>query len=190
MPQSNMLITHYGLFWSERSVFWGWQKNPGQILGRIPVKKTGRGASNKDERIVENFRDYVGIYCLYGDGGLIYVGQTGLTKSTTRTLFMRLNEHRRDHLSGRWDKFSWFGCERSRLEERREITRLDALAQLEAILIAATDPRFNKQSGKFGEAAQVFQVTHSQADGSIADKLKKMEMALQEIKETVTPTKK
>ena len=32
--QRDNMITHYGLFWSETSVFWGRQKNPGQLWGR------------------------------------------------------------------------------------------------------------------------------------------------------------
>lgn len=181
MQGNTKMITHYGLFWSERSVFWGWQKNPGQLLGRPGVKK---------KTPEEDFRKYAGVYCLYGDSGLIYVGQAGLRRAKKRTLFDRLKDHRSDHLSGRWDKFSWFGCKPPSLEERGEITRLDALAQLEAILIAATDPRFNKQSGTFKEADQVFQVPHDDADGSVADKLKRMEIALSEIKATVNQTRK
>ena len=96
-------------------------------------------------------------------------------------------------MSGRWDKFSWFGCEKEGLEERK-ISHLDALAQLEAILISITNPRFNKQSGTFTNARQVFQVPHDEADGDIADKLKKMEARMEkmlnEIKQTVSPTKK
>ena len=78
--------------------------------------------------------------------------------------------------------------------EEREISHLDALAQLEAILISITNPRFNKQSGTFANARQVFQVPHPHADGGIADKLKnmeeRMEKMLKEIKEVVSPTKK
>ena len=97
-------------------------------------------------------------------------------------------------MSGRWDKFSWFGCERlGEREEGPKITHLDALAQLEAILIAITNPHFNKQSGTFAKAVQVFQSAHDEADGDIADKLRKMEdrmeKMLAEIKDTVSPPK-
>ena len=133
-------------------------------------------------------RNYVGIYCLYGGGELIYVGKAGL--GTKSTLFKRLKDHRTDYMSGRWNKFSWFGCLRSELEKREKITHLDSLAQLEAILIAITNPRFNKASGAFKQADQVFQVPHDESDGDIADKLRRMEEVLNEIKETVNPLKK
>lgn len=190
--QNKNMITHYGLFWSEESVFWGRQKNPGELKGRVSPTTGRRGASTKEERKEheENFRDYVGIYCLYGGGQLLYVGEAGL--GTKSTLFKRLMQHRKGPMSGRWDKFSWFGCLKG-LEER-EISHLDALAQLEAILISITNPRFNKQSGTFANARQVFQVPHDEADGDLADKLKKMEARMEkiltEIKETVNPTKK
>ena len=191
--QDKNMITHYGLFWSEGSVFWGRQRNPGQLLGRIKPDLDRRGASTKEERENErDFRDFVGIYCLYGGGELLYVGEAGL--GTKSTLFKRLKDHRKGPMSGRWDKFSWFGCQR--LEEREEspkITHVDALAQLEAILISITNPRFNKQSGTFAKAVQVFQATHDEADGDIADKLKKMEermeKMLKEIKETLSSGK-
>ena len=192
--QDNNMITHYGLFWSERSVFWGRQKKSGKLLGRIKPDLDRRGASTKEQREKEqDYRKYVGIYCLYEGGELLYVGQAGLKSQST--LFKRLKDHRAGPMSGRWDKFSWFGCKS--LEEREEgprITHTAALAQLEAILISITNPRFNKQSGTFANAVQVFQDPHDEADGDIAHKLKKMEermeKMLNEIKETVSPTKK
>jgi len=188
------MITHYGLFWSEESVFWGRPKNKGELKGRVSPKTGRRGASTKEERKehVKDFRDYVGIYCLYIGGELLYVGEAGL--GTSSTLFKRLKQHRKGPMSGRWDKFSWFGCDKEEGLEERRISHLDALAQLEAILISITNPRFNKQSGTFANARQVFQAPHDEADGDIADKLKKMEARmgkmLKEIKEKVSETKK
>ena len=188
---NKLLITHYGLFWSARSVFWGRQKKSGQLLGRTKPKLGRRGASTKAERENEqdDFRDYAGIYCLYGGGELIYVGEAGLGTKTT-ALFNRLKKHREGPMSGLWDKFSWFGCNHSDLEEGERITHLDSLRQLEAILIEVTNPRFNRQSGKFGSAREVFQVSHDEADGDIADKLARMEETLKEIRVTVGPTRK
>ncbi len=192
--QDSNMITHYGLFWSERSVFWGRQRNRGELLGRSKPKTGRRGASTKEQREEKqrDYRNFVGIYSLYGGGDLLYVGEAGLgTKKTT--LFSRLNSHRKGPMSGRWDKFSWFGCERLD-EEGPRITHKTALAQLEAILISITNPRFNKQSGTFAKADQVYQVAHPEADGDMADKLRKMEermeKMLNEIKETVNPTNK
>lgn len=169
------MITHYGLFWSERDVFWGGHRNnPGQLRGRVKTQLDRRGAPTKEERDnAENFRDYVGVYCLYGGGDLLYIGETGLgTQEGTQetTLFNRLKTHREGPLSDRWDKFSWFGRKKCEGETKTE----DALRQLEAISIAIINPGFNKQYGNFGNAVQVFQVPHPDAEGDIETKLARM----------------
>ena len=170
------MITHYGLFWSERDVFWGRQNNTGLLLGRMKTQLGRRGAPTKAERKnARDFRDYVGIYCLYGDGELLYIGEAGL--GTQETLFDRLKRHRKGPLSGRWDKFSWFGRERY---EKKDKTKIDvALRQLEAVSIAIINPRFNRQSGTFGKAKQVFQVPHDDAEGDVETKLARIENFLQ-----------
>ena len=145
------MITHYGLFWSERDVFWGWPKNSGMLLGRARAALGRAGAPSKRERAdASDFRDYVGLYCLYGSGELLYVGEAGL--GTKRTLFGRLKEHRKGSMSGRWDSFSWFGREECSGKTKVE----DALRQLEAISIAIVNPGFNKQSGAFAGATKCF----------------------------------
>lgn len=163
------MITHYGLFWSERDVFWGHPNNQGQLLGRVRTPLGRRGTPTKTERSgAEDFRSYVGIYCLYGDGELLYIGEAGL--GTQNTLFGRLKSHRRGSMSGRWDSFSWFGRELCKGKTNVEI----ALGQLEAIAIAIVNPGFNKQSGTFKRATQVFQVPHESAEGDIETKLARL----------------
>ena len=77
------MISHYGLFWSERDVFWGWN---GQLLGREKLLLDRRGAPTREEtKKAVDYRNYVGVYCLYGDGKLLYIGEAGL--ATNRTLF-------------------------------------------------------------------------------------------------------
>ena len=160
------MITHYGLFWSERDVFWGRQKNPGVLLGREKKPLGRRGAPTTVERNnAKNYRNYVGLYCLYGEGVLLYVGEAGLT--TQRSLFTRLKTHRTGTLAGRWDHFSWFGRESS----GGKCDIKEALAQLEAATIAIINPGFNRQAGTFGDAVQVFQVPHEDAEGDIETKL-------------------
>ena len=46
------MITHYGLFRSERDVFWGRRKNKGQLLGRTktPLGHTGAPKKMKKRR--------------------------------------------------------------------------------------------------------------------------------------------
>ena len=66
------MITHFGLFWSERDVFWGKPNNPGMLLGRKKVPLGRRGAPTKRERQnAKDYREFVGVYCLYGDGELV-----------------------------------------------------------------------------------------------------------------------
>jgi hypothetical protein len=163
------VITHYGLFWSERDVFWGRQRNPGQLRGREKRPLGRRGAPTKEERkSVKDYRGFVGVYCLYGDGELLYVGEAGLV--TQRTLFDRLKDHRKGALAGRWDRFSWFGREAA----GGQCDVREALSQLEAVAIAIINPGFNRQAGTFGSAVQVFQVPHDEAEGDLETKLSRI----------------
>lgn len=172
------MITHYGLFWSERDVFWGRRKNRGKLLGRNrPLGQAG--APTKKERAgAIDYRDFVGLYCLYGGGELLYVGEAGL--GTKRTLFNRLKEHRKGSMSGRWNSFSWFG--RDVCSGQTKV--VDALKQLEAISIAIVNPGFNKQSGTFAGATQVFQVPHESAEGDMETKLARLAAKIDKIKGT------
>lgn len=166
------MITHYGLFWSERDVHWaGARGNPGQLLGRERKPLGRRGAPTIAERkTVKNYNSYVGIYCLYGSGDLLYIGEAGL--GTKSSLFGRLKEHRKGPMSGRWDSFSWFG--REGIGKDTSASALTAMQQLEAVTIAIINPGFNRQSGTFSGATQVFQVPHSDAEGDIETKLERL----------------
>ena len=70
-------------------------------------------------------------------------------------------------MAGRWDRFSWFG--RVNCEGRCDVKV--ALGQLEASVIAIINPGFNKQSGTFSNAAQVYQIPHEDAEGDMETKL-------------------
>jgi len=154
------MITHYGLFWSERDVFWGRRKNPGELRGR--ESQESMKSAGKD------FRAYIGLYCLYGDNQLLYIGEAGL--GTKSNLFSRLKQHRRGMMAGRWDHFSWFG----RKDCKGETSTKDSLQQLEAITIAVINPGFNRQSGTFAKAKQVFQISHPESEGDLETKLSRI----------------
>lgn len=127
------------------------------------------GAPTKKERNgAIDFRSFIGLYCLYGGGNLIYVGETGLT--TKGTIFQRLKQHRTGSMSGRWDRFSWFG----RMSNKGSCQNEEAIALLEAIVIAIVNPGYNKQSGSFKGATQVFQMPHEKAEGDIETKLNRI----------------
>ena len=172
------MITHYGLFWSERDVFWGRPGKLGQLLGREEQQREQRGAPSKTEReeSQKDFREYVGLYCLYGDNKLLYIGETGL--GTDSNLFGRLKQHRKGMMAGRWDRFSWFGRETCTGQASIE----NALKQLEAVTIAIINPGFNKQAGAFG-ATQVFQIPHEKSEGDLETKLSRIAKQIDELRE-------
>lgn len=139
------LIKSIGLYWDTEDVHWGRGRQAGSLLG-VP----------DDHRSSEpiDFRQQVGIYVLYADFKLVYVGQAGAKKSK---LFARLKKHRRDHLANRWNRFSWFGVRRAKANgdlsatNRAEHPQLgQILNHLEAILIETAEPHLNSQSGRFG----------------------------------------
>lgn len=146
------IICCYGLHWRADRVSWGYQNNPGALLG----------AASKSSRARQvDFRDQRGIYALYADYELVYIGQTG---AGDQRLFSRLKSHRTDHLSERWNRFSWFGtqgvtqsnelqADRANLHDSVDI----ALNILEAVAIAIAEPRLNLQRGRWGDATQYFQ---------------------------------
>jgi len=84
------IINAYGIYWNRYKVFW--KTNP-DLLGIQQV-----GAKEV------NFKDQRGIYLLYDGREVIYAGQ-----AIEQTLGERLKQHLTDRLSGRWDRFSWFG---------------------------------------------------------------------------------
>ena len=150
------MIWNYGLHWREDCVWWGGPGGAGCLYGA-----TNRNAPKEN---AVDFREQVGIYALYANYDLIYVGQAG---TGTNRLFSRLNAHRSDHLSERWDRFSWFGArpvtEKYELGNHNTIREYTAFSNndpqglmasalniLEAVLIAVSEPGLNLQRGKFG----------------------------------------
>ena len=134
------IIQNYGLFWREDRV--NWKGNPVSLDGV---------ADKKADPV--NFREQRGIYALYANYKLVYVGQT------KGALFTRLRQHRLvDDCQGRWDMFSWFGT--------RYVTGANKLADhsdknvpqqptarvfdvLEGLVIAISEPQLNSQGAKW-----------------------------------------
>lgn len=146
------MILSFGLHWHLDRVNWG---KPG-VLGEL----LGAASRSRNARAVD-FRDQRGIYVLYAGYELVYIGQTG---SSDDRLFKRLKYHKTDHLSERWDRFSWFGTQwvtkagtlsaDSAGVSENIITTLNIL---EAVSIAIAEPRLNLSRGKWGEATQYYQ---------------------------------
>ena len=148
------MIQSYGLHWTIDRVDWGRPGvgNSGTLLGAATRSKKAKPV---------DFRKQRGIYALYADYELVYVGQTGASHDR---LFKRLKQHRNDHLSERWNRFSWFGTQwvtkSNRLSEDTAAvsqTVEAALNILEAVSIAISEPKLNLQRGRWGEAKKYFQ---------------------------------
>lgn len=146
------MISSYGLHWHIDRVQWGKQNSAGSLMG---------AASRSSKARPVDFRLQRGIYALYAGYDLVYVGQTG---AGADRLFKRLKDHRRDHLSERWDRFSWFGTQWVTkagvlsVDTARQTSKTEvSLNILEAVSIALAEPRLNLQRGKWGEATKYFQ---------------------------------
>jgi hypothetical protein len=84
---------------------------------------------------------------LYDHHAAIYVG-----RSIDRSLGQRIYEHTLDRVSGRWNRFSWFGLygvtDNGRLNESKITpTFATLITALEAILIETLEPPQNRRRG-------------------------------------------
>src|ERR1700759_937602 len=140
-----MLIRNYGLFWKRKDVFWGRQGVSGHLKGYLVHAAP----------IIVDFHDQQGVYCLYDDNfSLIYIGQAGANDQ--QRIFGRLKQHRNDALADRWTKFSWFGIrwvtrttnELAAEAQGAHTTAGEVLNHIEAILISAAEPPYNRQGGR------------------------------------------
>jgi len=159
------MIRSFGLHWRIDRVFWGRPKVAGALLGAASRSKNARPV---------DFRQQRGIYALYANYELVYIGQTG---AGSDRLFKRLKFHRTDHLSERWNRFSWFGTQW--VTQANELSKDTAgvgqksveaaMNMLEAVSIALGEPRLNLQRGKWGDATQYYQYTDDRCNGQDQD---------------------
>lgn len=161
-----MLIHNYGLFWRVENIFWGRGNNPGRLLGVLSTNLT-------DDEV--DFREQSGVYILYANYNVVYVGQAG---NGNQKLFDRLKQHTRDHLAGRWEQFSWFGTrwvkqngELSAEAEGAHSTRGEVLNHIEAILIHTSEPKLNRQGGRFGNDVEQFLQRRDEHAGPTHDEM-------------------
>ena len=143
------MVKSYGLHWHLDRVEWG---KSGTLHG-------ADSRSSKARPI--DFRNQRGIYALYADYDLVYVGQTGTGNDR---LFSRLKAHKKDHLSERWNRFSWFGTQWVTAAGNLSVDTAKVsqsvkgtLNILEAVSIAIAEPRLNLQRGTWGGATKYFQ---------------------------------
>ena len=146
------MIRSYGLHWHKDRVFWGHQNNSGSLMW--PASPNGRPV---------DFRKQRGIYALYADYRLVYIGQTGSAQKDR--LFDRLKSHLRDHLSERWDRFSWLGTQWVIKESQLSVDTAKVSGEISSILnilestsIAISEPSLNLQRGRWGDCTQYYQL--------------------------------
>ena len=108
-----------------------------------------KNKSNKG-KIIKNHQDFIsidnaeawqeiprrkeqgsGIYALYNNYGLYYVGLT------SGSLRYRIRKHTRDRHAGKWNRYSWY-----------QIKKVGHVKDIETILLRLTNPPGNKIKGR------------------------------------------
>jgi len=139
----------FGMYWRRDNVVWS---GAPRLTGR-----QGTGASDV------NFADQVGVYLLHDRDRVLYVGRAA------DTLYARLKAHTADRLSGRWDRFSWFGLRGvsdagTLVEENVPWTQDVVIETMEALLIESLEPPLNRKRGDNFSAVEFVQVTDPQIE--------------------------
>jgi hypothetical protein len=183
------IIANMGLFWHRNKALWRGNRQAGQarLLGvRAGAKRFGEA----------NFWKQAGIYALYADYHLIYVGQAGL--GDKGCIGSRLKNHTRDALADRWDMFSWFGLckvkqngEMGAKFDKAKASWRDVADVLEGILIEVAEPPQNSQKGRFGPGVHRYiQVPYEPPTDNIHLTIKQMAKDLTGIKKHLAKKKK
>lgn len=142
------IIKAFGIFWEREQV--SWTSSP-KLLG-----KQQPNADNVD------FCNQTGIYILYDGKELVYIG-----RSIDRPMGIRLFEHTKDRLRGRWNRFSWFGLKEVKdsgeigpfNSEDKPINESDLVSLLESVLIEIAEPPLNRKRGDNFHVLEYLQTT-------------------------------
>ncbi len=182
------MIMTYGLLWERKYVHLGAGGNKGTLLGR-----------HRSYGVVD-FREQIGIYVLYDkDFVPVYVGQAGNGRAT---LFSRLKTHTRDHVWNRWEYFSWFGLRRvnkgnQKLSDYDKVAKkyvapgADVLDEIEGVLIAAMEPKLNKQGPSLKGARQFDQeLDDNVRDVTLEDIASKLDIFSERVEKLTNGTKR
>lgn len=159
-----MTIKNYGIMWERDAVAWrGVRGNAGHLTGIGPI-----GTAQKYQNEAD-FRQQIGVYVLYDDYRVVYVGQAG---SGNNDLYSRLKNHLTDHLADRWNKFSWFGIRKvnkngSLSKQQGELNRNlksdEVLDLIEGLMINVLEPPLNKQGARWKDIDQYRQIAEGWA---------------------------
>ena len=153
------LINAFGMFWRRSEV--DWSKRTTSLFG---VQQSG--SSQVD------FGLQAGVYLLYDVSRVVYVGRV-----TEPRMGQRMWEHTRDRLTGRWDRFSWFGVRPVR--QNGDLGALPEsgigvdtlIATLEALLIEGLEPPQNRRQGDGFSALEFIQATDPEIERQRKQKL-------------------
>ncbi|MDY3678912.1 MAG: HTH domain-containing protein [Actinomyces urogenitalis] len=152
VEEDSGFLNAFGMFWRRDEVDW---EQRGQAL---------LGAQLKAAESI-NFAEQVGVYILYSGDRVIYVGRI-----TEPRLGPRLWDHTRDRLTGRWDRFSWFGVRA--VAENGTLGAVPTgnfavdmlVATMEALLIEGLEPPQNRRRGDGFNATEFIQTTDPQVE--------------------------
>ncbi|QDH13762.1 hypothetical protein E3E12_05685 [Formicincola oecophyllae] len=169
-------VKAFGMFWRRAWVDWRGAKP--RLVG------TAQGASQSVD-----FSEEVGVYILYDGAKAVYAGQAGNsdkskgTNKSNATLGRRLLDHTRDRLSGRWDRFSWFGLygvvqrdEQSPPHLEKTSAPLQAnglITTLESILMETLEPSLNRQGAQWDSLGAI-EYLQKPREKSLAEELPKL----------------
>lgn len=145
------IIGAYGMFWDRAKVNWS---SKFQLLG---IERLGAAPVD--------FYDQRGVYLLHDRGRTVYVG-----REVKRSLGLRLYEHTRDRLSGRWERFSWFGIKS--VNENGVLVELNiqtlgsvvemVITTMEGLFIEGLEPTQNRRGG---DGISVFEYLQAEDPG-------------------------
>jgi len=140
---SDEVIRAFGIHWQREHIVW--RRQP-RLYGRQQV-----AAKSVD------FSGQRGVYVLSDHHTVVYVG-----RAVERNLGLRLYEHTLDRLSGRWNRFSWFGLynvsDAGKLVEESLAPSFASIATaFEAILIETLEPPQNRRRGDDFTAVEYIQ---------------------------------
>jgi hypothetical protein len=152
-----MPIQNYGLNWvMERSMC----TSRGRASGEWEIW----GKAAKGTRV--NFARQIGIYVLYKEDKMVYVGRAGGSALDTATILGRVYDHRFGERSKKdFDTFSWFGMlavdDAGQLvsEASRNLEIASVISDLEAVLIHLLQPPLNRTSGKHKHITEFMQAS-------------------------------
>ena len=155
-----MLVGAFGTFWDRGLVDWG--AHSWRLLGR-------QGAQRGTLQIAD-FRRARGVYALYGDTGIYYVGLA----AGTGGIGARLKDHTADDHHSYWSRFSWFAFDGPSETERYPdgVLKHEAwpsiegedkfvIREMEALLLAVISPPGNVQRTRFQYGSEWLQVADS-----------------------------